>query len=70
MKIVDDVIKMTVIDLAGEAVHHQKPAVRALLERILRDQLLRQVIIKVFCFHAVFSPFLLSHDMYAVQSAP
>ena len=27
MKIVDDVIKMTVIDLACEAVHHQKPAV-------------------------------------------
>ena len=70
MKIIDDIIKMTVVDLAGEAVHHQKPAVRALLERILRDQLLRQVIIKVFCFHTVFSPFLLSHDMYAVQSAP
>ena len=47
------VIKVPVRDLSGFAVKRHKPGRVAPLQRRLRDQLLRQIVIKIMCFQQI-----------------
>ena len=54
---IDKLVEMTVSDLSGRAVQRHEPGGVAPLQRRLRDQLLRQVIVKIVCFQQVFPLF-------------
>ena len=57
IQIVDDIIKMPVLQRAGSPVQHQKPGAVPPLQRRLGNQLLRQIIPKIMGFHGI-SPHL------------
>ena len=47
------IVKMPVRDLAGFPVKRHKPGGVAPLQRCLRDQLFRQIVIKIMCFQQI-----------------
>ena len=50
-QVVDHLHEMLVSDFACPSVQNHQPGGASVLQRILRDQLLRQIIIKITCFH-------------------
>ena len=58
VQIVDDVVKMLMLNFPGFPVQHHQPGTVPPLQRRLGDQLFRQIIPKIMCFH-VFPPYSL-----------
>ncbi len=52
LEVVHDVVEVPVLDAAVVAVQHEQPAGVPRLRRLLRDELLGEVVVKVVCAHA------------------
>ena len=53
---VGELIKMHMLNFTRSLIQMQKPRMVALLQRSLRDQLLRQIKIEIRLFHAIYAP--------------
>ena len=51
IQVVDDIIEMPVLGLSGIPVHNHQPRTGSVRKRILRNQFLRKIIVKIACFH-------------------
>ena len=54
LQILHKIAEMAVLQRARAAVHDHQPGCVARLNRRLRDQLLRQIVVKVTCLHIIF----------------
>ena len=70
LQVLHKIAEMAVLQRARAAVHDHQPGSVARLDRRLRNQLLRQIVIKVTCLHIIFQFCIIPFNKFRLTPMP